>query len=219
MEAFVEQRNFGQAAFTKPGLALYDALVLGMTCRYIWRCPNARVLEVYRRHLSGNHLEVGVGTGYFLDHVNFPVAQPRLALLDLNANCLERTAKRVARYAPTVHQANVLEPIALGAPRFDSIGLNYVLHCVPGSFPDKGKVLLHLKQLLNPGGVMFGATVLASGVPHTWASSTALRYFNAHQTLNNAEDDYAQFADTLRQHLQDVTIDVVGCVALFSGRA
>lgn len=173
MEAFVEQRNFGQTAFTKPGLALYDTLVLDLICRYVWCCPNARVLDAYRRHLSGNHLEVGVGTGYFLDHARFPVAQPRLALLDLNANCLARTAARVARYAPTRHQANVLEPITLDAQRFDSIGLNYVLHCVPGGFPDKGRVLHHLKQLLNPGGVLFGATVLSAGVPHTWASRTA----------------------------------------------
>src|ERR1700677_1907413 len=92
-----KQENLGQAAFTKKGLALYDALVLGLVCRLIWRCPTTRVLELYRKHFSCNHLEVGVGTGYFLDRSDFPTSRPRVALLDLNPNCLDRTARRIAR--------------------------------------------------------------------------------------------------------------------------
>ena len=52
----------GQAAFTRTGLALYDLVVLHGLCRWVWRCPNERILAAYRQHLSSNHLEVGVGT-------------------------------------------------------------------------------------------------------------------------------------------------------------
>jgi hypothetical protein len=76
----------GQAAFTPSGLALYDLLILRALCPWLWRCPNERILAAYRRHLSGNHLEVGVGTGYFLDHARFSNAVPRVALLDLNVH-------------------------------------------------------------------------------------------------------------------------------------
>lgn len=79
-----------------------------------------------------------MGTGYFLDHCQFPSAQPRLGLLDLNAHCLAHARQRIARYQPETYQASVLEPLNLNTQPFDSISLNYVLHCLPGSFPGKG---------------------------------------------------------------------------------
>ena len=57
-----EDADRGQAAFTRTGLALYDVLILGALCPWVWRCPNERILTAYRQHLSDNHLEVGVGT-------------------------------------------------------------------------------------------------------------------------------------------------------------
>ena len=74
------EADHGEAAFTRTGLALYDLLVLRGLCRWVWRCPNERILAAYRRHLSNNHLEVGVGTGYFLDRARFSDAAPRVAL-------------------------------------------------------------------------------------------------------------------------------------------
>jgi hypothetical protein len=61
--------------------------------------------------------------------------------------------------------------------------------------------------------------VLGKGVPQSWLSRSALRFFNAHQTLNNLEDDYASLVQALHAHLDDVQIELVGSVALFSGRA
>src|SRR4051794_1502272 len=90
----------GQAIYTRSTLALYDALVLGLSNRFIWRCPTARLLDLYDAHVTANHLEVGVGTGYFLDRCRFPSEHPRLVLLDLNRNCLEATRRRVRRFRP-----------------------------------------------------------------------------------------------------------------------
>jgi hypothetical protein len=50
--------------------------------------------------------------------------------------------------------------------RFDSIALNYVVHCLPASWPDKGVVFEHLKTMLNPGGTLFGATLVQVGIVH-----------------------------------------------------
>ena len=219
MEFVIEKQNYGQSAFSKTGLALYDFCVLHVVCRYAWRCPNERVLAAYREHVSNNHLDVGVGTGYFLDHARFPTATPRIALLDLNANCLERTARRIGRYSPEVYQANLLAPIELKARKFDSIGMNYVLHCLPGGFPDKGRAIGHLAALLNPGGVLFGATLLQGGVERGPLAKTLMHLFNARHTLNNTGDTHEGLTEALERHLTDVHIEIVGCVALFSGRA
>src|SRR4051812_11873093 len=72
----------GQALYTRPMLAVYDLAVLGIACRFLWGCPAPHILGLYDRWVTANHLDVGVGTGYFLAHCRFPTPQPRLALLD-----------------------------------------------------------------------------------------------------------------------------------------
>lgn len=219
MNSMSEQANAGQAAFTKTALALYDSMVLGITCHFIWRCPTERILRHYESNLSDNHLEVGVGTGYFLDKSHFPSTTPRLALLDLNPNCLEHTARRLVRYSPEVYQANVLAPIRMNITRFDSIALNYVLHCLPGELPDKGTVFANLKSLLRPGGVLFGSTLLHDGVEHGLLSRGFMRLYNARRLLNNRKDGLSGLRTVLNQHLNEIRIETAGSVALFSGRA
>jgi SAM-dependent methyltransferase len=208
----------GQAAFTPAGLALYD-LILRCLCPWVWRCPNQRILAAYRRHLSNNHLEVGVGTGYYLHHARFSAAAPCVALLDLNSHCLARTARRVARYQPEAYRADVLQPIDLDVRRFDSVALNYVVHCLPASWPRKAAVFGHLKALLNPGGTLFGATLVQNDLPQGTASARLMRWFNERGMLANQADTRARLVDGLEQHLDDVRIEQVGCVALFAGRA
>jgi SAM-dependent methyltransferase len=207
----------GQAAFTRTGLALYDMLILRGLCRWVWRCPNERILEAYRRQLSDNHLEVGVGTGFFPDHARFPTPTPRVALLDLNSHCLARTARRIARHRPEIYQADVLRPIELDIRRFDSIALNYVLHCLPLPWPGKGIVFEHLRTLLNPGGTLFGATLVQDGA--SAAAMRVMRWFNARGTLHNLTDTRARLVESLQRHLREVRVEQVGCVVLFSGRA
>src|SRR5262249_28963545 len=85
--------------------------------------------------------------------VGSPVPQPRLALLDLNRNSLHIAARRLVRYRPEIYRANVLEPLSIVGPRFDSNGVSALLHCLPGTMRAKAVALDHLKALLNPGGV------------------------------------------------------------------
>jgi hypothetical protein len=51
-------------------LSFYDRLVHGLSNRFAWRCPTARMLDLYRSNLSDHHLEAGVGTGFFIDRAN-----------------------------------------------------------------------------------------------------------------------------------------------------
>jgi hypothetical protein len=213
------QVEAGQAVYTKSMLSIYDWLVVRFSNRLIWRCPSKRILALYDRLVTANHLDVGVGTGYFLDHCRFPGSHPRLALMDLNPNCLKTTSRRLARYGPASHRANVLEPIRLDVPRFDSIGLNYLLHCLPGTIGTKGSVFGHLKPLLNPGGVMFGSTLLSGGVQRSRAAQRLMAFYNSKGIFTNHHDDLDGLKAALAEHLTDVQVEVAGCAALFSGRA
>jgi hypothetical protein len=55
------------AIYTPSMLSIYDLLVHGASNHLAWRCPTRKLFEPYRANLSANHLEAGVGTGYFLD--------------------------------------------------------------------------------------------------------------------------------------------------------
>jgi Methyltransferase domain len=156
----------GAAAYTPAALAFYDLAVLGFSNSFIWKCPSRLILDFYNQHISDRHLDIGVGTGYFLDRCQFRSSAPTIALLDLNPNSLSKTATRLRRYNPSCHMGNVLQPIDIGLTGFGSIGLNYLLHCVPGDLASKSIVFQHLKPLLRDGGVMFGSTILGKGVSH-----------------------------------------------------
>ncbi len=176
------------------------------------------MLELYNQHVTANHLDVGVGTGYFLDKCRFLSTTPRLALLDLNPNCLEMAAKRVARYSPEVYSGNVLDPIEIDAPKFDSIGILNVLHCLPGAIETKGIVFDHLKALLNPGGVVFGSTLLYGGVRRSLLATLVFNRVNRAGAMTNKEDDLEGLERSLEQRFAETSVSVIGCEALFRAR-
>lgn len=217
MGATPEEVDAGHAFYTRRSLAIYDLAILGFFSRLAWRCPAPRIQQHYDAHISGNHLDVGVGTGYFLDHARFPTPEPRLALMDLNDQCLEVTARALTRFQPEVYRANVLDPITVDAAPFDSIGLNYLLHCLPGDIRTKGDaVLRHLDPLLKPGGVVFGATLLHDGVERNWFARQVMTRNNRHGIFSNDADDLAGLRSVLGGRLVDPQVDIVGCVALFA---
>jgi hypothetical protein len=208
----------GQAVYTRRTLRFYDFVVLGISNRLIWRCPTRRLLAHFDRRVTGNHLDVGVGTGWFLDHCRFPVPDPRVGLIDLNFNALGHALARIARYRPVGWLYNVLEPIALEQPPFDSVSVNYLLHCLPGDMAAKGRVFDHLAPLMNPGAVLFGATLLQGGVARGWAARRLMSLYNARGIFSNARDDLDGLRRALEARFGEVSVEVIGCAALFCAR-
>src|SRR5215217_7913801 len=215
MTVTTEQVKAGQAVYSKSMLGIYDWLVLRFSNRMIWRCPSKHILALYDRHVTGNHLDVGVGTGYFLDRCGFP-DHPRIGLMDLNPNSLHAAATLLNRYRPEMYQANVLDPIEQVIAPVDSISLSYLLHCLPGTIRTKGTVFRHLKPLLNQGGVMFGATLLSGGVHRSAAAKRLMAFYNSKGIFTNDQDDLQGLHAMLAEHFSVVRVDVVGCAALFS---
>jgi 2-polyprenyl-3-methyl-5-hydroxy-6-metoxy-1,4-benzoquinol methylase len=218
MAVTAEQVEAGQAVYTKSTLRAYDFVVLIVSNQFIWKCPSRRIEEHYNRHVTANRLDVGVGTGYFLDRCQFPSQTPRVALMDLNQSVLEYASSRIARYKPETYRRNVLEPISIDAKRFDSVGINYLLHCIPGSIESKAAALDHLKALMNANAVLFGSTLLQSGVSRNWVAKRLMSAYNKKGIFSNQHDDLDGLKRALSQRFRDVLVDVVGCAAIFSGR-
>ena len=218
MNVSEEQVRAGQAAYTKGNLRLYDFVVLGLTNHLIWNCPTKRLLQQYDKHITANHLDVGVGTGHFLDHCRFPSQTPRIALLDINRNSLDFAARRIARHSPETYLRNVLEPVSIDAAKFDSVGINYLLHCLPGTIAAKSVILDYLKALMNPNAVLFGSTLLQGGVSRSWLARRLMAIYNRKGIFSNQHDDLDGLKQALNQRLHDVSVEIIGCAALFAGR-
>jgi ubiquinone/menaquinone biosynthesis C-methylase UbiE len=208
----------GAAIYSKLFLSVYDFYVLGFSNTFVWQCPSRLILAFYNEHISGRHLDVGVGTGYFLDKCQFPVPHLRLALADLNPNSLQVAAQRLQRYHPQTYIADVLEPLPFQAAQFDSIALNYVLHCLPGTLRSKGVILGNLKPLLNKDGVIFGTTILGAGVKKNFLAKVLMRTYNSKRIFGNTYDHAADLERVLKENFHEYSLYVVGCVAFFTGR-
>jgi hypothetical protein len=206
----------GQTIYTKSLLSNYDRLVRAFA-KFVWRCPWEKLLNLYNQNISENHLEVGVGSGYFLDNCRFPSENPRIALLDINLNTLEFTSKRIQRYQPTTHIANVLNPISLKIGKFDSIGFNNVIHCLPGTIPNKIRALTNLKSLMNEGGILFGSTILGKDVKPNYLAQMTLSLYNSRRIFNS-QDNLSDLKDALESNFSSYTVQLIGCSALFTAR-
>ncbi|MCP4383214.1 MAG: class I SAM-dependent methyltransferase [Hyphomicrobiales bacterium] len=210
----------GQAIYTPITLGTYDWGVLGFSNRFLWRCPTTALLAMYQRNISANHLDVdvGVGTGYFLDRVAWPAPRPKITLLDLNPNCLTAAARRIARYAPTEVTADIFQPLPPIGP-FDSVALSYLLHCLPGDMNKKAIVFDHLKPVLAAGARVFGATIVQDDAPRSAAASALMRLYNRKGVFCNESDTTADLTAALEDRFVDVIITCRGTVSLFEARA
>lgn len=203
----------GSAVYTAPLLVFYNAGVLIFNNKYVWRCPRERLLQHYDQHLSCQHLDIGPGTGWYLEHATFPCPDPSVTLLDLSRGSLEKTAGQLGKIAPKSVHANVFEPIS---GEFDTIGANYVLHCLPGDWNTKSKAIANIAKALSPTGVFFGSTVINEGGRHNLLARLTTKLYNAVGIFHNMADDLSGLQSVLDEAFERTTIEVIGSVALFS---
>lgn len=205
--------------YTPVFLAVYDVWVIKLSDRFAWRCPAERMLEPYQKFVGNRHLEVGPGSGWYLLNARLS-ADCAVTLLDLNPIPMERTRRRLQGNIGRVQAVtgNVLEPVpeAVG-DGFDSIGINFVLHCLPGSFAEKGMAFSHLAAVLADDGVLFGSTILNQR-PATLFGRALTAVYSRVGAFNNAADDRAGLESALKKAFGAVELADIGDVTLFTAR-
>lgn len=144
-----KEAETGAAVYSNFVLTIYDVEVLMFEIPVIFKCPLRKIKDFFNAHITDTHLDVGVGTGYFLDKGEFPAKNPTIHLMDLNENSLQKTSRRIKRYNPKSHLCNILEPINAKLPIFNSISAMNFLHCLPGTMIDKEAVINNLKPFLS----------------------------------------------------------------------
>ena len=204
-------------AYSPVGLRLYDALVMGVFARRIWRCSAERLVEHYRALATTNHVDIGVGTGYCLDRCGVRFERRRLTLVDLQGNCLEHAARRLARFDPRCFRRDVLRPLnGIDGPAFGSVALGGVLHCLAGDLAAKVAVLDNIAPLVAGGTRIFGYTLVSDDVLLRAPTRLVHRLLNRARVIDNARDRVADLHAALTARYADCRVDLVGCMALFS---
>ena len=207
----------GQSGYNPAMLAVYDLWVLGFMSRAVLHVPVPRFVELYRANVGHRHLDVGPGTGYYLDRCRFPADAPAITLLDANVDVLRYAARRLERYGPATRAGNVLKPIDAEPASFRSAALSYVLHCLPGALDAKAAAFDNVIRLVAPGGVVFGTTILGTGVEHTRLARTLIRAYNRKGIFANLDDDRGALERCLTDRFHRYELEVSGSVALFAG--
>lgn len=208
----------GAGIYSSPVLKIYDMLVVKLSNSYAWRCRSELMLEQYNRHLGRTHLDVGPGTGWYLAHTDMPDGID-ITLMDLNPNSLDSSCDRISRLSPKRKVGNVLGPIPGDIGPFDSIGVNYLFHCVPGDFSHKGRAFTQLASRLTDDGTLFGATILGTGVHHNLFGKALMALYARLGIFHNRQDSRQGLEKALEAAFDEVQIRIIGTVALFVARS
>ena len=135
----------------------YDYFVNNLNCKYVWKCNQNIIKDLYKNNLSKNHIEIGPGTGYFLKQNQFD----SLYLIDINNDILNDSFKNLKNNSKKIVKINkniFNKNNQLKINNVNSIGLSYVLHCVPNTLDIS---LNYLVNNLNKKDVtLFGSTVI-----------------------------------------------------------
>jgi SAM-dependent methyltransferase len=125
----------GQSGYSPVLLAIYDVWVLKFMAPTVWKCPIPPGVTRYRQYMEPRHLDVGPGTGYFIEKA-VPPLDTEITLLDPNPHVLKRASKRLASWAPIAVEADVMKPLPVEGG-LDSAALSFVLHCLREAMSNK----------------------------------------------------------------------------------
>ncbi len=209
----VERRTkISQAYFNPVMNYFYDFFLYRFISEYFWGCKTSRLIDRYKQNAKYRHLEVGAGTGFLLDKYN-----PKdidLTLMDLSQAFLEKSSRRLIRYTPNLIRQNILYDIPWGDNKFDSISVNYVMHCVVGDFKSKGIAFGNIKSLLTDNGVLYGVTVLKTPESSLLAK-LFMGFLNVSGVFNCGLDNAGDLERELNKVFDYVCVDLASSAALF----
>ncbi|MEG0405448.1 MAG: class I SAM-dependent methyltransferase [Acinetobacter sp.] len=209
----------GAAIYSPLTLKLYDWWVLNVSNNFFWKCPTKDVLlPFFEKNLSKKHLDVGVGTGYYLLNTKLNSTY-NITLMDLNENSLDATENRLYPLKVNKIKFDIMENLSSNLHEvYSSISIFYLLHCLPGTMEDKEIVFINLKKMMKKDGVIYGATILGEEIDHNIGGKKLMKIYNKKGIFGNVNDSLDKLESILQKNFEKFDIKLCGKVALFEAR-
>ena len=189
----------------------YDFFVNHINCKYVWRCDQQNITNKYNRNISKNHIEIGPGTGYFLKDYEFN----NLTLIDVNTNILSECKKNLEKNCKNINiiNTNVFEKNnKIAVNHCESVGLNYVLHCVPNNLS------ISINNLVNnipkKNYQLFGSTVIPPENKYNLAN-LEIFILNKMKIFNNKKHSEEDISSYINKNFHKNKINKIGHNLLF----
>lgn len=191
-------------------LRYYDLFVNEINCKFVWSCHKKNIENLYKKNIRKNHLEIGPGTGYFIKNYKFN----NLTLVDINDDILKYNLKQqpLTKY---IRQNLFLKDEKINLLNYSSVGVNCVLHCVPGKLEDK---MNNLIQSFNDKDIIiFGATVV-NDPSNNYLTNIQLKILNKYGIFHNKNDYTENLIHFLEKNNYNYNIKKIGQMILFEIR-
>ena len=224
----------GEAAYTTNLLESYDAMVWRHNSVYHWRMNQEEAQGIYDDCLleSKSHCEIAVGTGLFLDGLDFSKCAQLsgVTLVDLQPDALQACQSRLQENPHFVNiqidqvHANILEdPPSNLQTSFDSVAANFLVHCLPPGKETISTTFSHCASLLRDGGIFFGSTILGKELLEDAenagpASVDTINTYNEIGVFGNRDHSFRDLSEALHESFQDVEVWRVGYCAAWKAR-
>jgi len=88
----------------------------------------------------------------------------------------------------------------------------------PGGMDNKAAVFENSKAVLNPGGVLFGSTILYKRVKRNAFATIIFKIYNRKGIMTNMGDDLQLLEYYLTHYFSESKIEITGCEVLFSAK-
>ena len=194
----------------------YDRYVNEINCEKVWKCSQKHIIDNYRKNIDEKHLEIGPGTGYFLKKENLGVDFNKLTLVDVNTEILDYSKNNLQCECSDIDVVshNLFTCKIPEGVDFNSVGINYVLHCVPGNLQTKLDNLIC--NLGDNKYNLFGASVICDPLHMNVIAEYELIFLNAFGIFHNNNDTYEELDQYLNKTGLNFTLEKQGYVAIFN---
>ena len=204
MRSFWKSKKINNLIFNN-----YDYFVNNINCKYVWKCDQRYIKKLYANNITNKHLEIGPGTGYFIKKYQFN----NLHLVDINQDILNNSKKNLTNNCQNIkiHNQNIFENNNKINEDITSIGMSYVLHCVPNNLDRSIDKLVENVQTDNQITI-FGSTVIPN--KKDLMAMTEIYTLNTLGIFNNINHNKEQLDYIIDKY--NGNINHVGNVLLFN---
>lgn len=204
---FWRNSNFNRIIFKN-----YDLLVNNLNCKYVWKCDQKYIQNIYDKNITRNHIEIGPGTGYFLKKYKFD----NLTLIDVNQDILEESSRNLENNCKNINiiNHNIFEKNnKLEIKNYNSIGINYVLHCVPNDL--SYSISNMINNIPNNNLTLFGSTVIPSEKDKFSLAQLEIYFLNKFGIFNNKSHSVNDISLYIKNNFQNYNMNKIGNSFLF----